>query len=221
MNWGRIPSGNIWTNEVVFIVGGGSSLIGVDIPAITNGHVTIAVNQSALRLRCPTAVSVDHQFMDRRAAELEALTKTTNVYLCPPTHKQICEPLQKKIPSAHFFRENTKGFSWCPESLHRIGGSSGYGALNVATLMGAKRIILLGFDYCRNHRGVKNWHEAYTWPQNENWTAWARAYVNAAPSLVEHGVEVINASPISAITAFPRMTVTEALNWRWGESRAA
>ncbi len=215
MKWGRVPTGNIWVNEVVFIVGGGASLIGVDIPAITDGHIAIAVNQSALRLRCPTAVSIDHQFMGKRAAELEALARTTTVYLCPPNHDSICKPLQDKIPSAHFLRDDPPSFSWNGGAIHRMGGSGGYGALNVACLMGAKRIVLLGFDYGRDKSGAKNWHDPYTWPQNENWAAWARAYDKAAPSLAERGVQVINASPGSAVVAFPRMTVSEALTWGW------
>lgn len=91
------------------------------------------------------------------------------------------------------------------------GGSSGFGALNVAWLKRAKQIVLIGYDYSGTlHVGEQHYAEKRA-DAGSNWKVWARSFDRVAGRLIKAGVEVINASPNSAITAFPRMTIDEAL----------
>lgn len=214
MKWSAVDS-HVWSNDVVFIVGGGSSLFGFDFSEIYGAGTIIAVNESAFLLDNPdVVVSVDHQFMGHRALSLQEMASSgCPVYLCPPQH--VVADLYPKIPAAQFIRETPSAFSWDRHLLHRRGGSSGYGALNVAVLMGAKRIVLLGFDYKRGIGNRKHWHGSYTWPQNENWPAWARAFDALVKPFADRGIEVINASPDSIVTAFPKMNIDAALAWQW------
>jgi hypothetical protein len=93
------------------------------------------------------------------------------------------------------------------------GGNSGFHALNLAAQFAAAKIILVGYDM-RLDRGL-HWHGPHPKGQNnplaKNVERWRRAIDNAAPVFEALGVPVINASPVSTLTAYPKMTLTEAL----------
>jgi hypothetical protein len=93
------------------------------------------------------------------------------------------------------------------------GGNSGFGALNLAVQFGAKRIVLVGFDM-RLDKGL-HWHGAHAGlhnPNDRNVARWRRVIDGAAPTLKALGVEVLNASPISALQAYPKVDFMEAIN---------
>lgn len=93
------------------------------------------------------------------------------------------------------------------------GGNSGFQALNLAVQFGAKRIILVGFDMRLDH-GV-HWHgphgKGLNNPRDPLFASWRDALNGAAPTLAALGVEVLNASAISALTAYPIMDLREAV----------
>lgn len=98
------------------------------------------------------------------------------------------------------------------------GGNSGFQALNLAAQFGAARILLIGFD-CQD-RGGKHWYgrnDAYQMsnPDHSTFRRWVPAFATAAGQLTERGVEVVNASPVSDIKAFPVDGVAATLE-RWG-----
>lgn len=87
------------------------------------------------------------------------------------------------------------------------GGNSGFHALNLAVQFGAKRIVLVGFDM-RVDNGV-HWHGKHGGglhnPTSANTNRWRRAIDATAPLLDEIGVEVLNASPVSALENFKKI----------------
>lgn len=93
------------------------------------------------------------------------------------------------------------------------GGNSGFAALNLAVQFGASRIVLVGYDM-RVDRGL-HWHgkhgDGLNNPSEETTRKWRRMIDGQAPILAALGVKVINASPVSALTAFPKMDLREAL----------
>lgn len=98
------------------------------------------------------------------------------------------------------------------------GGNSGFQALNLAAQFGAARILLIGFD-AQVRSGV-HWYgrnTAYKMsnPDAGNCDRWRAAFDAAAPVLEARGVEVVNASPISAIAGFARAPGDVTLQ-RWG-----
>jgi len=100
------------------------------------------------------------------------------------------------------------GLSFEPGLIHQ-GGNSGYQAINLAVLMGARRVILLGFDL--QISGGKIHHHADHAGKNPDSVAlkeWAKAFetIECPPWL-----EIINCSRESALTCFPRMTIEECL----------
>lgn len=93
------------------------------------------------------------------------------------------------------------------------GGNSGFQALNLALQFGASRIILAGFDMTLAD-GV-HWHGAHGGglrnPSAQSLARWARVLDAQAPLLQRLGVTVLNVSPVSALTAFPKVSLEDAL----------
>jgi hypothetical protein len=98
------------------------------------------------------------------------------------------------------------------------GGNSGFQALNIAVQFGARRILLVGFDL-HGAKGL-HWYGKNTWrnannPYDGNFMRWRRGFASVGADVVKLGISVVNASPDSAMTVFPQMTIPEALE-RWG-----
>lgn len=91
--------------------------------------------------------------------------------------------------------------------------NSGFQMVNLAAQLGVARIVLVGFDM-RVDLGV-HWHADHngglTNPTAPTVVKWRRSLDAAAPKLRALGIEVLNASPDSALLAYPKMTLTEAL----------
>lgn len=90
------------------------------------------------------------------------------------------------------------------------GGNSGFQAVNLAAQFGARRIVLIGFDM-----GGTHWHGDHAAPlrnpRQSTLAEWRQTMDEAAPVYAEWNVEVLNASPISALTAYRKVSVRDAL----------
>lgn len=92
------------------------------------------------------------------------------------------------------------------------GTASGYQAVNIAYLAGAKRILLLGFDAKETSPGRKHWFGDHPEPTSPSWLqGLPYQFQKLSESLNARGVECINCSPDSALQCFPKMTIEEAL----------
>lgn len=92
------------------------------------------------------------------------------------------------------------------------GGNSGYQAINLAYLWGAKRIVLLGFDM-QHTGGVSHWHGDHPWkkgvkPPVRNWVP---RFSKLAEDLEREGVGVVNATRQTALKCFPVQALEIAL----------
>lgn len=100
------------------------------------------------------------------------------------------------------------------------GGNGGFHALNLALQFGARRVVLVGYDM-RVDFGV-HWHGKHPKGMNNpsavNTARWRQVLDAQALLLRRLGVSVINASPVSALEAYPKMTLEAALQ---GELDAA
>lgn len=90
--------------------------------------------------------------------------------------------------------------------------NSGYHALNLAVRYGAKRVILLGFDMKAEE---KRTHFFGCHPprleRKSPYQHWCANFAALAPALKGRGVEVINCTPGSALTCFPKMELRDAV----------
>lgn len=96
------------------------------------------------------------------------------------------------------------GISLDPSRIHQ-GGNSGFQALNLAVLLGARRVVLYGFDM-RRVDGQLHWFGEH--PPNVrrdmDFARCIRAFEVAAPQIKAAGVYVLNATPGSALRCFDR-----------------
>ncbi len=100
-----------------------------------------------------------------------------------------------------------------PKGTVGWGGNSGFHCLNLAIQFGVRRVLLVGYDMTLDY-GL-HWHGAHPSgmhnPRADNVKRWRHAVDSAARVAAAQGVEVINCSPISALTKYPKMGFAEAL----------
>lgn len=115
-------------------------------------------------------------------------------------------------PEVHLLKNGGwEGVSTDPESI-RTGCHSGYQAINVAVLAGAARIVLIGYDGKFDAKGKAHFFGDH--PERSYDTVvrdYSKLYRTMENPLKELGVEVLNASPGSAITHFPCVELAHAL----------
>lgn len=93
------------------------------------------------------------------------------------------------------------------------GGNSGFQAINLSVLAGAKKVILIGYDAKEPAGGEKS-HWFGEHPIKANPSAYAlyrRSFKDGHEAIKAAGVRVINANLDSAITQFEKMEINEAL----------
>jgi hypothetical protein len=202
-----------WDAKPVAVVGTGCSLKGFDFRQLREiDCYVLAVNAASEDLSFANAVfSLDQRWIQGNRELLERLAATsTQVYLSMPEHERI--PI-RGVRWLRYRHIRSGGLSDDPYEIE-CGYSSGYGALNVAVHKRARKIVLLGFDY----RGKGDVHYcperyAHLYRHHQNWERWGQHFSTMMPQLAKRGVEVICATPESAITAFPRVTIEEGLRF--------
>lgn len=189
-----------WTPEPLFegasvaVLGNGPSLSMESIIDLDPRYV-IAVN-SAIRL-CPNAYvlfSRDSNWCQKYPTLIDSAWSTLKVTSKLDAAKERGMLLVRM--------ERRESFAAVGHPAIRYGLSSGHAAVSLAIAMGAKEIVLYGFDG-RFVDGRSHWHDDYVEPRREvyatfvtGWRGW-----NAAAKAV--GVSILNATPGSAITEFP------------------
>jgi hypothetical protein len=99
------------------------------------------------------------------------------------------------------------GLETDPSGL-RIGKNSGYQAINLAVHLGAKRIVLLGFDM-EGHDHFCGPHPDQRWrPNYREFSAYFDTLVEPLNAL---GIRIINASRHTTLDCFERLSLEEAL----------
>jgi hypothetical protein len=184
--------------DSVFLIGGGPSLRGMPLGLLAK-RTTIAINDVAVHVPWATALfSLDPDWIVRRRDFVAAFRGER--YLAAPAH------IPRDIPSVTYMdRVEAIGLSDDPQVIHN-GGTSGYGALNLAYLKGAKFIVLLGYDYCAIDDRC-HWYDDKTtssWDQSVL-DEWAANFRSTTAQLRAKGITVVNASPVSRIDAFPKL----------------
>lgn len=94
-----------------------------------------------------------------------------------------------------------------------IGGSnSGYQAINLAVHLGAKKIILLGYDMQRSN-GRIHWFGNY--PDDIHRNPPFAEFIKGFPTLVKPlkrlGIRIVNCSRLTALTCFEQQPIEQAL----------
>jgi hypothetical protein len=110
--------------------------------------------------------------------------------------------------------DEAPGFSFDPGKVH-YGSNSGYQAINLAILLGSKRIVLVGYDM-RCVGGIGHFfgnHPGGELRQNSDaeYAGFIR-FFDIAAKLMPKDISIVNATPGSALNSFPKVSLVEALS---------
>ncbi len=101
------------------------------------------------------------------------------------------------------------GLDLQPNGL-RTGRHSGYQAINLAVHLGATRLVLLGYD-AQPLKSKNHFHGEHPWGGKPVYTSFLQMFPFIVQPLKNAGVEVLNASRVSALSMFPRVQLREVL----------
>ena len=206
-----------WKGKSCFIAGGGPSLEDFNWNLL-RGHRVIGINRVYEKFDPTIIFSMDTRFLrwvtngnyGPEVAEKFAASKAYKVWLC--TYN--CT-LPENIFILPVWKNYSQGFRAFPATMREgigHGNNSGYGALNLATCLGANPIYLLGFDM--KYAGEKtHWHKGHPVPHRPNTVQRFKQYFKmAAIKTRERGIKVINLNPASALPYFQKRHYEEVLH---------
>lgn len=110
---------------------------------------------------------------------------------------------------------STTGAGLHPRGIGKIplGSNGGFQAICLARELGAKRIVLIGYDMQRTG-GKDHWFGKHPAPlANGNPSGFVKFYDLLAPQLRAEGTEVINCTIETALKCFPRADLAETLQY--------
>lgn len=213
--WSRVQH----TAERVVIVGTGPSLRGVDL-TIPAGITVIAVNDAINHLPQPPDfwVTIDASPANRKIMARAATDPHTVYYaavvpeygLPDASREHYRDPPEdgvlylKRVYSVDGMLGAKPGLSDDPTGIHV--GNSGYGALNLAYLMNANKIALLGVD----GRGGYAWGDGAPAASIRHLRGF---FPTAVEPLRRRGIQVVVGSLESVVRCWPRMAPLDALVW--------
>jgi hypothetical protein len=213
-------------SEICFVVGGGPSLNGFDFTQL-NGFDTIAVNKSVEYIPNPTYfITTDYSYFVKASLPIERIKqKSKNTYfVANMTHDYMSFQNGRIVDTRRNFiyndlyqytgvieSNNIDGFG---SSLAEFsnGGNSGHCGIQLALLLGYKKIYLLGFDL--NSEGQTHFHQSYREIDQASFKNRVNDYgitLNNALANYKGSQEIINLSNSSILTTSPHIK-TQSFN---------
>ena len=197
----------LWDGERVFILGGGPSLKGFGAECLRGKGRVLVVNTSYKLVPFADAL----YFADKRWFDWEepGVRRWTALKVTINADAWRRDDALKLIRSGKM-----GGLSEDPTTVN-LGNNSGFQAINLAFHLGAGRIVLLGFDMRWHGSGpsiVTHWHGGH--PRSQVATVFTRmipAFDTIRKPLERHGVEVVNATPDSALKTWPMVQLADEL----------
>jgi hypothetical protein len=200
----RVP--RIWPGRTVFILGGGPSLKSVDVDRLRGQRVIAVNNAYKLGAWIDVVFFGDLRWMQWHEDGLRQFPG-----LKVSAHEGHLSALGRALGVRVVRKKNSPEGIFKDPALLAWNANSGACAINLAVHFGAKRIILLGFDMHKVD-GQNNWHSEHkNAPTHDPYMKFLARFPAIAESLKRLGIECINATPGSALTAFPIVDPAEVL----------
>ena len=177
----------------------------MDLATLLKGELTIGCNEE-YRWNPTVTVSRDARWLKNRLARADYQACTSiRVYAKP--HPHITEPFD--IPDWVYMAGSTrirKRVPWGTSLFTGLASQSncGIGALNLADVLGADPIYLIGFDCKTDDKRRTHGHDRYPWEWGTNprrFKRWVEEFIWAS-KLVR--AKVYNLNPQSAIECFEK-----------------
>lgn len=194
-----------WSGDTVVVVGTGPSVMDVDLTA-ARGRAKVFVIKSEYRFApwADALYGIDKEWWitNRGAPDFAGLKFSPS-----PTACRLFQLKQVRLrPRADILTAET-GVIGC--GLRTGGGHSGFQALNLAVQFGARRLLLVGFDMTGGRRFLHE--EGVSKFDPRRLPEWREAMDAAAPQFDRLVVEVVNCSPGSALKAYRKARLEDAL----------
>ncbi len=209
-----------WEGETAFVVASGPSRLSQGIERL-EGRRVIAINSSGFDV--PFA---DYLFSgDGRWLNLHRDRLIRDWAGRVVTYSRAADwPGIKRLVKLDPPSVGRRGAGACPTGISTDPRSvvcrrtSLQGAINVAVLLGARRVVLLGADGGRgpptaqHPKGATHAHAPHPWPQKRGcWDEQLKDLETAVAPLAALGIEVLNASPGSRLKLWPVTKLDEVL----------
>jgi hypothetical protein len=192
-----------WDDRPVAVIGGGASLMDFNFEALRGAHV-LAVKGSIFDI--PWADAGFGLDMPKYKCWRDKLVNVqSRVYWAVPEDQleKTGPPPSKNI--TFLKRMDGQQVSDDPGVIYG-GGTSGFGALQICIHKRAKQIVLFGFDYDGVSRAPQEKRRVQS---ATNWATWAEHFRVYVPYFNRHQIQIVNASPLSAITCFQKVAVQD------------
>jgi len=197
----------IWNGETVYIIGGGPSLKDFKWEWLL-GKKTIAINKAFYSYpQADILYWTDGRFYNWYKDDIDNFKGKK--YTITPTYPGIAQDINV------LKRGQKLGLEKERDTLSH-GNNGGYAAINLAFHLGAKRIVLLGYDM-GNNGTISHFHEGYpthTTGDQIYKSQFIPAIESLGPLLKNAGIEVYNASMVSKLGVFPKITFEKAISFR-------
>jgi len=213
---------NAWKDQPCYIIGGGASLRGFDFSLLKSKRNKIAINRAWKDVYdADIWFSEDHRVVVdlwgkdplfqafKGTKVLHALAKgfKEEVLEVDPT---LCV-IERKRQDKYWSRSFRDGLS--------MSSCSGVGAINIAWLLGADPIYLLGFDYRSDNQLVQNYHDDYKnkgfdWMVGANKAEEFKSDMElwvATHTQDRQIINLVNPAYPSAVECWPKVPLLEAL----------
>lgn len=198
----------MWQGEDVFLLGSGGSLKGFNFNRL-DAVKTIAINHTIESYPKASALLFgDRHFIDRTKFNIPAyegliFASQKTRYFQMDTRENV-----------HIFRDANKPTTRFVNGLYHA-SLSGLMAINLAIIMGAGRIFLLGYDmhYNEGHHFYGNVYGHQNYPEKKYY-----AKVRRFNDFYDYKDRIFNLNPNSGITLFEKISIEEALNESTGKS---
>lgn len=190
----------LWPGETIAILASGPSLAPADVARVLAAGLHIIAIKEAQRLAPAADVlyACDSKWWRHFGPSLCGFNGLRYALETTPYAQQLRN-------------SGMTGLDLDPTAL-RTGKNSGFQAVNLAVHLGAARVILLGFDMQTGKTG-DHFFGAHRYPGASvpKYLDFRECFQTIVAPLKAAGVEVLNATPDSALDAFPRVSLDEAL----------
>lgn len=191
-----------YPDSTVVCIGGGPSLTAEDVAYCQGKAVVVAIND-AYRLApwAEVLYGCDEQWWQwhQGAPSFTGLKYTL--------HRRAAQ----RWPDVQLLRNTGQEGLELDASGLRTGRHGGYQAINVAVHLGAKRIVLLGYDLSAPDEGPDHWFGSHPNRVRSPYTTFLQAFGSIVEPLHRLGIAVMNCTRRTALTCFPCVPLIEAL----------
>ena len=197
-----IPVQKLWDGQTVVCIGGGPSLTAADVNAVRGVARVIAIND-AYRLApwADVLYAADSRWIEWH----DGVPSFTG-----PKYSIESRDTTKRKGWAALRNTGYLGLEIERTGL-RAGFNGGFQAINLAVHLGARRIVLLGYDMAPNPIGPSHWFGEHPIPSPSPYPQMRDAFDSLVEPLAAIGVEVVNCSRRTALTAFTCATLESEL----------